>query len=264
MRITLAVGLCLIAFAAVAAPRGKTDKPQVENPAPSQNLRENYRSRLNENVVTIMAGSPSGTDLSIATDIAQVVDDGDNLRVLPIVGRGVAQNVKDVLFLRDEMANVAWAVERVVQSPAGRPLDRFEAYQETRRRKEGEGGASPGYTPPEGTVAYRLGTTVPDYWIPLLPIQHGTSIRLKRGALPRLASDGIEGALEPQGRVLEPGHELLLHDEEVPREGARVTRAYQYARWIDGSTHLWIGRRKQPGRGEGSSGLRFDSISTED
>jgi hypothetical protein len=25
-----------------------------------------------------------------------------------------------------------------------------------------------------------------------------------------------------------------------------------------GSTHLWVGRRKQPGRGEGSSGLRFD------
>ena len=100
MRIALAVGLCLIAFAAAAAPRGKTDKPQVENPAPSNSLRENYRSRLNENVVTIMAGSPSGTDLSIATDIAQVVDDGDNLRVLPIVGRGVAQNVKDVMFLR--------------------------------------------------------------------------------------------------------------------------------------------------------------------
>jgi TRAP transporter TAXI family solute receptor len=100
MRIALAVGVCLIAFAAAAAPRGKTEKPQVENPAPSQNLRENYRTRLNENVVTIMAGSPSGTDLSIATDIAQVVDDGDNLRVLPIVGRGVAQNVKDVMFLR--------------------------------------------------------------------------------------------------------------------------------------------------------------------
>jgi uncharacterized protein len=106
MRIALALGLCLIAFAATAAPRAKTDKPQpsqIETPAPpmqSPNLRENYRSRLNENVVTIMAASPSETDLTIATDIAQVVDDGDNLRVLPIVGRGVAQNVKDVLFMR--------------------------------------------------------------------------------------------------------------------------------------------------------------------
>ncbi len=103
MRIALALGLCLIAFAATAAPRAKTDKPplpQIEAPAQSPNLRENYRARLNENVVTIMAASPSETDLTIATDIAQVVDDGDNLRVLPIVGRGVAQNVKDVLFLR--------------------------------------------------------------------------------------------------------------------------------------------------------------------
>lgn len=62
----------------------------------------------------------------------------------------------------------------------------------------------------------------------------------------------------PHGRVLEPDRPLALHEEEVPRAGARVTRASQYARWIDGSTHLWIGRRKQPGRGEGSSGLRFD------
>ena len=106
MRIALALGLCLLAFAATAAPRAKTDKPQlpqIETPAPpvkSPNLRENYRSRLNENVVTIMAASPSETDLTIATEIAQVVDDGDNLRVLPIVGRGVAQNVKDVLFMR--------------------------------------------------------------------------------------------------------------------------------------------------------------------
>src|SRR5215475_7401494 len=102
MRIALALGLCLIAFAATAAPRAKTDKPQLPQieTLQSQNLRENYRSRLNENVVTIMAASPSETDLTIASDIAQVVDDGDNLRVLPIVGRGVAQNVKDVMFLR--------------------------------------------------------------------------------------------------------------------------------------------------------------------
>ena len=63
-------------------------------------MRESYRSRLNENVVTIMASDPSGTELTIASDIAQVVDDGDNLRVLPIVGKGVAQNVKDVMFMR--------------------------------------------------------------------------------------------------------------------------------------------------------------------
>jgi hypothetical protein len=179
----------------------------------------------------------------------------------PVLGPALqSASVEDVLFLRDEMANVAWAVERVVESPAGRPLDRFEAFQEARQRREREEASPGGGGEPAATLAYRLGTTVPDYWIPLLPMLQGTSIRLKRGVLPKREIDGIEGMLEPQGRVLEPGHDLLLHDEEVPREGARVTRSYQYARWIDGSTHLWIGRRKQPGRGEGSSGLQFDTL----
>ena len=101
MRIALALGLCLVAVTAVAAPRGKGDaKPEAQAPAATETQRENYRSRMNENVVTIMAGSPNGTDLGIAYDIAQVVDDGDNLRVLPIVGKGAAQSVKDVMFLK--------------------------------------------------------------------------------------------------------------------------------------------------------------------
>jgi uncharacterized protein len=100
MRIALALGLCLIAVTASAAPRTKSNGSQTEPPAADQSVRESYRSRLNENVVTIMASDPSGTELTIASEIAQVVDDGDNLRVLPIVGKGVAQNVKDVLFMR--------------------------------------------------------------------------------------------------------------------------------------------------------------------
>lgn len=85
----LALGSCLIAFAAIAS-----------QTSDAQTARELYRARMNENVVTIMAGTANGTDLRIANEIAQVLDDGDNLRVLPMVGKGVSQNVKDVLFLR--------------------------------------------------------------------------------------------------------------------------------------------------------------------
>jgi hypothetical protein len=52
---------------------------------------------------------------------------------------------------------------------------------------------------------------------------------------------------------------LTLREDEVPRDGARATRAYQLARWLDGSTLLWLGRRKSIRHGEGSSGLRFDT-----
>jgi uncharacterized protein len=101
MRIALALALCLIAAAAVAGPRAKDlPKPETDVSAAAQYVRENFRARINENVVTIMAGSPSGTDLAIVQDIASVLDDGDKLRVLPMVGKGPEQNIKDVLFLR--------------------------------------------------------------------------------------------------------------------------------------------------------------------
>ena len=52
---------------------------------------------------------------------------------------------------------------------------------------------------------------------------------------------------------------LRIAEEEVPRDGVVVTRRFRLARTRGGGTVLWIGRRKEAGQGEGSSGLRFDS-----
>jgi hypothetical protein len=53
---------------------------------------------------------------------------------------------------------------------------------------------------------------------------------------------------------------LRVEEEEVPRDGIELTRAFNYARDAQGRGMLWIGRRKVTGRGEGASGLRFDVI----
>jgi hypothetical protein len=52
----------------------------------------------------------------------------------------------------------------------------------------------------------------------------------------------------------------FLNEEEIPFSGTSVGRAYQRTRWYDGRTYVWIGRRRETGRGVGSSGLRFDQI----
>ena len=44
----------------------------------------------------------------------------------------------------------------------------------------------------------------------------------------------------------------------MPRAGVRVTQSFQRTRWSDGRAWVWLGVRKQTGRGEGSSGLAFD------
>ena len=65
MRLGLACGLLLLALTASAAPRAKDEaKAEAKNQPSATSTRENYRARLNENVVTIMAGSASGTDQS--------------------------------------------------------------------------------------------------------------------------------------------------------------------------------------------------------
>lgn len=179
-----------------------------------------------------------------------------NLLLLPpaLLTSVESRPLEEVLFVRDEMANLAWAVERTVESASGEPLDRYGAY--ARRQAE------PAQHPPAASEAqrYRLTTEVPDYWIPLLPVRTAEGLRLQRGAV--LSTDGVPRAAPAVGRILnvDGGRSLELYEEEVPREGVRVIRAYQYTRWIDGSTHVWVGRRKGIGRGEGSSGLRFDTI----
>jgi hypothetical protein len=101
--------------------------------------------------------------------------------------------------------------------------------------------------------------------VPLLPVRvdEGTAeVRLARAAT--LAPDGSRRIVRAEGRLLidpaEPGAPLLIREEEVPREGVRVRRSYQSTRWLDGRLVVWAGHRKNVGRGEGSSGLAFDSV----
>ncbi|MGO9157461.1 hypothetical protein [Mycobacterium sp.] len=75
---------------------------------------------------------------------------------------------------------------------------------------------------------------------------------MRRGRLPTAAGG-------PLGQMLSyPA--LTIPLEELPQEGVHLERVYRYARGLDGSTYVWIGRRKSTGRGEGRSGLRFDFL----
>ena len=102
------VGLALVAimmacgFSARAAEEGEYDPAKV-----SDSLRAIFqfgsaqtRHALNANTVTLITGTIGGTYVQIGADLASVLDDGNKLRVLPIVGRGSVQSVADILFLQ--------------------------------------------------------------------------------------------------------------------------------------------------------------------
>jgi uncharacterized protein len=58
------------------------------------------RARVNQGTVGIISGGVNGTYIRIASDLASVLDNGDELRILPIVGKGSVQNITDILYLR--------------------------------------------------------------------------------------------------------------------------------------------------------------------
>ena len=159
--------------------------------------------------------------------------------------------VEKTHFLRDEMANMVWGVEKIVPSAAGGGEDGYAVARE----------AAPALPdaplhPTPAPVRYVLGTEVPANWIPFLPVHvpgSNRSVQLQRGRMP--------GALRaPRGRILSVPAPYYVNEEEVPRSGKIVTRSWQRARWLDGSTFLWLGRRVNSGKGEGSSGLAFDQV----
>ena len=177
------------------------------------------------------------------------------LLLAPVVAGALdGDPIEELLLLRDEMANLAWGVERVVEGADGRPRDRSVEYAARLS-------AAP---PPElespADLVYVLQTMVPDHWIPLVPVldpTHREAVVLQRGTL--LTHDGTARPITAQGVLLEPDvSPWYFHEEEVPREGLRVRRVPSIARWLDGTPYAWLSRRVGVGRGEGSSGLRFD------
>jgi hypothetical protein len=233
----------------------------------------------------------------------------DILYLCPSVETIESPPLEHVLVMRDEMANLVWAIEKRVQGASGEPLDRkFEATRlattQTLRAAEGAPVA------PSAPLSYRLQTPVAANWIPFLPVRKGANnafnwaIQLQRGVvvqqypidaarladarnlayadfIARLRKQGfveteeigpaenrlLSVAFHPRGSLLRrdanapaTADYLRLEEEEVPRDGIELKRAFNYARDATGRAMLWIGRSKTTGRGEGASGLRFDVV----
>jgi TRAP-type uncharacterized transport system substrate-binding protein len=58
------------------------------------------RRLVNQSTLGLAAGQLEGAPLRFATELARAVDDGNNMRVLPIVTRGPFENVQDLIYLQ--------------------------------------------------------------------------------------------------------------------------------------------------------------------
>jgi hypothetical protein len=236
--------------------------------------------------------------------------------------------LEEAHFLRDEGANMVWAIENTILNGLGRPFDGFEAQLERIKRRNQaeireleseieqyrqqlESGTLPEETrldleneiraklarietlergpyaqdkpKYDAELVYRLATKVPENWFPYIPVNvprqfeaiplldetfrsilppPPTILRLQRAQMLRNTEDEEPTSIPAFSRLLDDDKDPLLWIDEnaIGRDGLRLILTRQRVRWINGKTFVWLGRKVLIGRGEGSSGLRFDVI----
>jgi hypothetical protein len=155
-----------------------------------------------------------------------------------------------VLILRDEAANLGWAVEERVEDGAGGSRLRRDEPPVAVPVPAATGSFPPGSPAPE--LRYTLVTEIPRWWIPLVP----------------MPSDGQGGFVLRKGTMTEvddsrsrllagPGAVDFL-DEEIPAAGLRVDRVPRIARGPDGSLRRWTAFQVRAISVPAASGLAFD------
>jgi hypothetical protein len=168
--------------------------------------------------------------------------------------------LEEVNFIRDEMANMVWGIETVIPSPLGHGISGREQNRTAPAPDNGD------------KWFYVERTTTPLNWIPFLPIKNNENrLVLRRGKL--LADNGA--IIRPNTSLLRKGLDKNsnigkdangksivydIEDNEVPREGVNVTKAYQRTRWTNGEVIVWLGMQKESGKREGRSNLNYDQL----
>lgn len=168
--------------------------------------------------------------------------------------------LEEVNFIRDEMANMVWAIESVIPSPLGHGISGREQNSNPPPADNGD------------KYFYVERTATPLNWIPFLPLKNNQNrLILRRGKL-----------LTDTGSIIRPNTSLLrkgldknnnigkdangksivydVEDNEVPREGIKVTKAYQRTRLPNGEVIVWLGMQKESGKREGRSSLNYDQL----
>jgi hypothetical protein len=168
--------------------------------------------------------------------------------------------LEELLFLRDEFANMVWAIEKTVCNEMGAPTDGYDLHLELNgpflRQREDEEESN------DRLPKFRLASPVPTNWIPYLPSHingSNTEIELQRAVMIRNET-GFEPEDIPPFSTLAKEDIQTVREEAIPRAGVRVQLTRQRVRWTDGKTYIWQGRKVLAGKGEGSSGLSFDQL----
>jgi hypothetical protein len=161
---------------------------------------------------------------------------------------------EEVTLIRDDTADIGWAIEHTILGADDRPLDRYSA---AARQTPVTTPATP--ADDGSTVQYLLETDVPIYCFPLVADPTGQP-QLDLQELTLVDADGQDQPVPPLGQLLPPLETQTLCDQELPSEGTTIRRRRYLTRGYDGEPLLWTGRERVTGGQYGSVPLAYDQV----
>lgn len=186
--------------------------------------------------------------------------------------------IEEVQLARDEVANMAWGIEKRVPLPSGESVPGREAARDTLNYLKRIIALLDADVEedklPRADFRYKIMSSVPENWIPFISTHEEGSdreTRLQRGSMPRILEGDPEKRIEKvkprtnllrQGLNQTPKQSYFIEEEEVLRAGINISQSFQRTRWYRGQVYTWLGVRKRTGRGEAWSQLKFDYLQT--
>ena len=165
--------------------------------------------------------------------------------------------LEEVLFMRDEYANFVWGCELRLCNGLGQSVDGRDYYRSLPLEQTAD-------EKPQDKSGRRLRlqladtSKVPLNWVPYQVRRRSTGAEgeliLRRCRLQRPP----EQTVASRSRLLTEA--TLLREEAIPKGGISVQLSWQRSRWINGETHIWLGRKVQLKKSEEESGVEFDSL----
>ncbi len=110
----LALVLAAVALAGLALPRPAAAQPADVKSAAAQAADAKPAAAPAAATIGVLSAGRSASDVQFVSDLAAVLDDGERLRVLPIIGQGGVQNIDDLMAL--PLADVAIVQSDVLAS----------------------------------------------------------------------------------------------------------------------------------------------------
>ena len=183
--------------------------------------------------------------------------------------------IEEVQFLRDEMANMLWGVETVINDGCGGTMDGREfsdailsVVDEKKRIFDAH--------EEKYDYSFLLQNRVPINWIPFIPQKLQEEIReiiFRRAAMPIYYNNDFH-TVRPSTQLLKIKEGIrknkkvvlprFINEEEITGYGVKLVLTAQRTRWFFGESFNWVGARKIISQYQANSGLLFDELIEKD